>query len=240
MCVVGILEYALICAQLPDMTFYPLALTAAFLHAFVGWRLAPELLAPWGWVLWLGLTASAVLMPLGLLGHRVVRQPWADRLSWVGLLLMGLFSSLFVLTVLRDVLLLAVWATDALGLVLPKKEFAHAFIASHAFAGFGCYCLGVFIFPSTPAVVRVDVPIASLPVPLQGFTLMQISDIHVGPIIKQAFLQRIVAKVNTLGADAVAITGDLVDGRVDDFAGHVASLAWLRSRHGTYFVTGNH
>ena len=48
------------------------------------------------------------------------------------------------------------------------------------------------------------------------------------------------AKVNTLGADAVAITGDLVNGRVADLAGHVAPLEGLRSRHGTYFVTGNH
>jgi hypothetical protein len=62
----------------------------------------------------------------------------------------------------------------------------------------------------------------------------------VGPTIKHAFLQRIVAKVNTLGADVVAITGDLVDGKVAELAGHVAPLAGLQSRHGTFFVTGNH
>jgi uncharacterized protein len=38
----------------------------------------------------------------------------------------------------------------------------------------------------------------------------------------------------------VAITGDLVDGRVRDLAGDVAPLAALRSRHGSFFVTGNH
>ena len=110
------------------MTFYPLVLIVALLHAFVGWRLAPELVAPWGWALGLGLAASAVLMPLGLLGHRVARQPWADRLSWVGLLLMGLFSSLFVLTALRDVLLLVVWAVDALVFALPLEDFAKRFV----------------------------------------------------------------------------------------------------------------
>lgn len=67
---------------------------------------------------------SALLMPLGLLGSRVLRQPWADRLSWVGLLLLGLFSSLLVLTVLRDVLLLAAWAVAALGFaVAPRHIF---------------------------------------------------------------------------------------------------------------------
>ena len=222
------------------MTFYPLVLIVALLHAFVGWRLAPELVAPWGWVLGLGLAASAVLMPLGLLGQRVARQPWADRLSWVGLLLMGLFSSLFVLTALRDVLLLAAWAIDALAFALPLRSLRTLSGQATPLLALGITILGFLNARRTPAVVRVDVPIAGLPVALQGFTLAQISDIHVGPTIKHAFLQRIVAKVNTLNADVVAITGDLVDGKVSELAGHVAPLAGLKSRHGTFFVTGNH
>lgn len=83
-------------------------------------------------------------------------------------------------------------------------------------------------------------PIKDLPVAWQGFTVAQISDIHVGPTIKQGYLRRIVDKVNALEADVVAITGDLVDGRVSEMAAHVAPLADLRARHGTNFVTGNH
>jgi predicted MPP superfamily phosphohydrolase len=89
-------------------------------------------------------------------------------------------------------------------------------------------------------VVSVQVPIAGLPQALQGFTIAQISDIHVGPTIKAPYLQAIVDKVNQLEADMVAVTGDLVDGSVRDLAPHVAPLAGLRSRHGTFFVTGNH
>ena len=222
------------------MTFYPLVFIVALLHAFVGWRLAPELAAPWGWALCVGLALSAVLMPLGLLGSRVAKQPWADRLSWVGLLLMGLFSTMFVLTALRDVLLLAAWAVDALGVELPLASARSLSGQATPVLALLVTLLGFLNARRTPAVVRVDVPIAGLPAALHGFTLAQISDIHVGPTIKHAFLQRIVAKVNTLGADVVAITGDLVDGRVGELAGHVAPLAGLRSRHGTYFVTGNH
>ena len=222
------------------MTFYPLVFIVALLHAFVGWRLAPELAAPWGWVLGVGLVLSAVLMPLGLLGSRVLRQPWADRLSWVGLLLMGLFSSLFVLTVLRDVLLLAAWAVDGLGLVLPLSTLRTLSGQATPLLALAVSVLGFLNARRTPAVVRVNVPIAGLPAALHGFTLAQISDVHVGPTIKHAFLQRIVATVNTLGADVVAITGDLVDGKVSELATHVAPLAGLQSRHGTFFVTGNH
>ena len=223
------------------MNFSPLLFILALLHAFIGWRLAPELAAPWGWLLAIGLTFSAVLMPLGLLGSRVARQPWADRLSWVGLLLMGLFSSLFVLTALRDVVLLAAWLVDAAGLVaVPLASWRTLSAEAVPLVALGVTAAGFFNARRTPAIVRVDVPIAGLPAALHGFTLAQISDVHVGPTIKHAFLQRVVAKVNTLGADVVAITGDLVDGKVAELAAHVAPLSGLQSRHGTFFVTGNH
>jgi predicted MPP superfamily phosphohydrolase len=89
-------------------------------------------------------------------------------------------------------------------------------------------------------VVDVEVPLHDLPRALEGFTIAQISDIHVGATIKRAFVEAIVKRVNGLGADLVAITGDLVDGRVADLSSDTEPLGRLRSRHGTYFVTGNH
>jgi predicted MPP superfamily phosphohydrolase len=62
----------------------------------------------------------------------------------------------------------------------------------------------------------------------------------VGPTIRSRYIRRIVEAVNRLGADMVAITGDLVDGTVDDLRAHVAPLADLRAKHGTFVVTGNH
>ncbi|MGZ8260503.1 MAG: metallophosphoesterase, partial [Caldimonas sp.] len=58
--------------------------------------------------------------------------------------------------------------------------------------------------------------------------------------IKRPYVEAIVEAVNRLAADLVAITGDLVDGPVRELAGDVAPLAALRSRDGTFFVTGNH
>ncbi len=223
------------------MNISPLVFILALLHAFIGWRLAPELASPWGWALGIGLVLSTLLMPLGLMGSRVARQPWADRLSWVGLLLMGLFSSLFVLTALRDVVLLGAWVLDAIGLAeLPLAGLRSLSAQAVPLVALGVSAAGFFNARRTPAIVRVDVPIAGLPAALHGFTLAQISDVHVGPTIKHAYLARIVAKVNTLGADVVAITGDLVDGKVAELAAHVAPLASLQSTHGTFFVTGNH
>ena len=92
----------------------------------------------------------------------------------------------------------------------------------------------------TAPVVNVKVPLAGLPKELEGFTIAQISDIHVGQTIRRNFVEAIVDRVNLLHADLIAITGDVVDGSVEDLAHHTEPLARLASRHGTYFVTGNH
>ena len=92
------------------MPLLPLLLISAALHTWVGWRIAPALAAvaafPQGAaVFWALLAASALLMPMGVAARRVARGPVAVALTWLGLLCMGLFSSLFVLALLRDALL---------------------------------------------------------------------------------------------------------------------------------------
>ena len=213
------------------------------LHGLVAWRLLPALDPAWAAGLAPVLLASALLLPMGLLAHRVAKGALADRLAWVGLLCMGLFSSLLVLTALRDVLLAAVWVAATLGwspaqALLPGLRADSAMLVP--LAALLVTVLGFWNARRTARVVRVDVPVAALPAALEGFTVAQITDIHVGPTIKQHYLQAIVRKVNALEADMVAITGDLVDGKVHELADHVAPLAQLRSRHGSFFVTGNH
>ena len=216
-------------------------LSLAF-HLYVGARVVPHLATPaLALAFALLLATSALLAPLGLLARRLLRPPAADRLAWAGMLALGLFSSLLVLTVLRDLgLLLA----TALGLLLPAIAPTEAWIAATAAAvpalGIAVTALGLANARRTAQVVTVDVPITGLPAALHGFRIVQISDIHVGPTIKQAYLQAVVDAVNRLAPDVVAITGDLVDGSVAELGAHVAPLASLRSRHGSFFVTGNH
>jgi predicted MPP superfamily phosphohydrolase len=216
-----------------------IALSAA-LHFYIGTRLAPALpwaTAAWGLALWLA--ASAVLAPLGLIARRWLRPPAADRLTWIGMLAMGLFSSLLVLTLLRDALLLAAYGAAAAGLPLPGALARDSAVAVPLLALLAT-AVGLTNARRTARVVTVDVPLPGLPAALRGFRIVQISDIHVGPTIKQPYLDAIVDRVNALQADVVAITGDLVDGSVAELAPHVAPLARLQARHGVFFVTGNH
>ncbi|HSV51437.1 MAG TPA: metallophosphoesterase [Burkholderiaceae bacterium] len=223
------------------MAFY---LLSFLLHAYMGVRLLPALapLPVTQAVLLAVLAASAVLMPLSLLGRRILGRGLLSKLfTWLGLVCMGLFSSLLVLTLVRDASLLLAWVVEALwpgATALPALQLYSA--VAVPVLGLLATLWGFVNARRTAAVVRVDVPIQGLPAALHGFTVAQISDIHVGPTIRRGYLRRIVRAVNGLQADMVAITGDLVDGKVHELAPHVAPLAGLSSRHGTYFVTGNH
>ncbi|RRS05715.1 metallophosphoesterase [Aquabacterium soli] len=217
---------------------------SALVHAYVGWRLAPYL-PLWGfWGLGAVLTASALLVPLSLVAFRLRDRRAKAWVSWSGLLFMGLFSSLFVLTLGRDLLLGLAHGIQWMTSGWPGRALLAPFASLSAQAvpllALLASLLGFLNARRTAGVVRVDVPIAGLPQALHGFTIAQISDIHVGPTIRRGYLQAIVDRVNALQADAVAITGDLVDGSVAELAEHVAPLAALRSRHGSFFVTGNH
>lgn len=209
---------------------------AALLHLYIGWRLLPDL--GWSGPGWAAgvvfLVLSALLIPLGMAARFLIRSPdLADRVTWIGALLMGLFSSLLVLTLLRDILLIPLptrlveaWRRDS-ALAVPVLALLVTFI-------------GYVNARRIPRVVDVAVPIADLPVPLHGFTIAQISDLHVGPTIKGDYVAGVVGRLNALHPDLIAVTGDLVDGSVERLRAEVAPLAELRARHGVFAVTGNH
>ena len=215
---------------------------SALLHLYLALRLLPALPGTWpAVVLATVLVLSALAMPLGLVARRFARRALADRLALAGLLCMGLFSSLFVLALGRDALLVLAWLAGVLASrPWPAPALVQASAAAVPVLALLLTALGYLNARRTAKVVTVDVPVAGLPQALDGFRIVQISDIHVGPTIKKPYLDGIVDAVNALQADVVAITGDLVDGTVAELAPHVAPLARLRSREGSFFVTGNH
>jgi hypothetical protein len=225
------------------MPIRPLTFLITLLHLLIGVRLVPPLMALTS--LWpllpMLLVVSAVTMPLPFVGRRSAARPVSDTWKWVGLLSMGWFSSMFVLALGREVGLFAAWLGNVAGFWPVDWPLASAWSAAAVpLMATGTSLLGLVNARRTAGVRQVDVPIAGLPAALQGFTIAQLSDIHVGPTIKRGYISRIVEVVNRLGADVVAITGDLVDGSVPELRDHIAPLGDLRARHGTYVVTGNH
>ncbi|MEH1126245.1 metallophosphoesterase [Micromonospora sp. CPCC 206061] len=91
-----------------------------------------------------------------------------------------------------------------------------------------------------PRIDRVRIPLAKLPRTMDGTRIALVSDIHLGPLRGRSHTQRIVSMINDMDADVVAVVGDLVDGTVDELGAAAAPLGDLRSRRGSFFVTGNH
>ena len=89
-------------------------------------------------------------------------------------------------------------------------------------------------------VKPLAVTLSRLPPALDGLRIVQVTDLHIGPFLGGNWLRRVVDKVNALKPDLIVITGDLVDGSVDEQRRHVAPIADLRALYGTYFITGNH
>lgn len=93
---------------------------------------------------------------------------------------------------------------------------------------------------SGPVVREVEVPLAALPRALEGLRIVQISDLHVGPLIGARYLESVVSRVEALAPDLIAVTGDVADATVAQLAGQLGALRRLRAPLGAYFVTGNH
>jgi predicted MPP superfamily phosphohydrolase len=118
---------------------------------------------------------------------------------------------------------------------LARAGAAGVLVASSAVTGYGmARAAGEFECPEVP------VKLERLPRALSGYRIVQLSDLHLGPVLHRDFCEHVVARANSLKPDLVVITGDLVDGTVGELAQEVAALAGLRARHGVYFATGNH
>ncbi|MBV1775110.1 metallophosphoesterase [Burkholderiaceae bacterium DAT-1] len=212
------------------------------LHAYIGWRILPVLALPdtLNVLVWIGLMLSALVIPLGLLSRFIAKPPLSDKLAWIGLLPMGWFSSAILLTFVRDIVLLG----DALWSSLMRTPTSATLPYDSAIGvvalAFMVTLIGYINARRVATVIDIVVPIANLPEALSGYTLVQLSDIHVGPTIKRNYIEKVVRRVNKLDADAVVITGDVVDGDVAHLQPHTAPLADLKSRDGTFAVTGNH
>lgn len=215
-------------------------LFGAYAYVFLGLRAPLDDGSPWRTVALAAIALGPTLHLSSFAGQFSGRSgPAHDRMSMVSFVLMGLFAYLFILSVARDVVFLLA------GFIAPEQLAGSPSPLLFANAGVVGLSLvatitGFFSARKTPRVKKVDVAIEGLPAALHGFTIAQLTDVHVGPTIKRAFIERVVARTNGTKPDAIVITGDLIDGRVAALEHDVAPLADLRARHGVFYVTGNH
>jgi predicted MPP superfamily phosphohydrolase len=215
-------------------------------HYYLWARLVRDTVLPPAWQR-LG-TATVValylLVPVSFFLRRT-GHAWAVPLIWVSSVWLGLLLFFLVVLAFGDAGRGAVALAAKLGRVEPadperRRLLARLFGLAVLVATGGLSAAAVRSGLARVALRRVEVRLRRLPKELDGLMLVQLTDVHVGPTIGRAFIEDIVARTNALAPDVIAITGDLVDGSVEDLREAVAPLAGLRARYGVYFVTGNH
>ena len=218
------------------------------LHYYIWARLIRDMEFSRTWrrrLTWL-LAVLGLMIPLGLFFSRYAPRPVAGAVMWVVYTWLGMAFFLDVLIALADLIQLLAVKLPLKAVGKPLDPDRRRFLA--LLSG-GLVLLGdlgisaVGFFGATAAalqVKRVRITLDKLPKALEGYRIVQISDIHIGPILGRDFLEEIVGQVNGLQPDLVAITGDLVDGTVGQLQDQTAPLRDLRSKDGVFFVTGNH
>jgi predicted MPP superfamily phosphohydrolase len=213
-------------------------------HLYLAQRLVfdLDLAEPWRSLALYGIVALAASVVLEPIAQRVLPRPLASTVAWPAALWLG-FSFLLLLGLAASDLVLWAVGTPAQAAVDEPGATLHA-ARTRALAVVGTVGLvGAAALRSglrLPDVKRVEIDLARWPRALDGFRLVQLSDLHIGPILGRDFAREVVRRVAKLEPDLIAVTGDLVDGDVRMLRDEVAPFAALNAPHGVWFVTGNH
>ena len=123
---------------------------------------------------------------------------------------------------------------------LQRRNFLKAAAAGVAAPVAAPSLYGMYVGSAQLRTDEVDLFFSDLPAGLDGFTIAQISDMHVGPFMDGAMLQSIARRINGMAPDMVVITGDIINWGSTYIDEAIEGLAGLHAEYGVYGVLGNH
>lgn len=203
-------------------------------HVYLDTKLAvrPALPVPLRTIVGLLLGTGVLLLIAQPIAERLLSPRQGRWIAWPASVWMGFAFFLLAGFLLTDLARVIVGASS-----MEAARVQALLVLALATAAVVC---GVSEVRRGPMVARIAVTLRRWPAALDGFRMVQISDVHIGPTLDRRFAASVTAQVNALSPDLIAVTGDLVDGDVRHLADEVAPFAALRAPHGVFFVTGNH
>jgi predicted MPP superfamily phosphohydrolase len=150
---------------------------------------------------------------------------------------MAWVSFVLVMSLIRDMAIAIFMAIDADFQTLWMTQHGAALVLTLSILA---VLVGGLQAASGPKVIEVDIAIEDLPPALDGFRIVQISDLHVSSMIRRPYVERVKEITNKLNPDLVALTGDIIDGPLSRLMEHAAPLKELLPKGRVIFVTGNH
>jgi predicted MPP superfamily phosphohydrolase len=161
--------------------------------------------------------------------------------SYIGYTWMGFLFLFFAGSLAVDFYRILAWG---LGLLLRKNPFKAQLNKKAAFFLPLVFALLISLLGAMEAwdirTEKVAVSSAKIPAELETIRVVQISDVHLGLIVRQKRLQKILQAVKAAKPDLLVSTGDLIDGQVANLNGLAEILQEIKPRFGKYAVTGNH
>lgn len=105
--------------------------------------------------------------------------------------------------------------------------------------------ISIFVFSfinelRDPVVKEITIHFKKIPPKLSGFTIVQLSDLHMHNYTSKKWIKMIVNKTNSLNPDLIVITGDLIEEKIHHKKNFHEILKELKSNYGVIAITGNH
>ena len=168
-------------------------------------------------------------------------QPSVSRTGMI--VLETLYGSLIffvILLFIKDLANLILFVLRKLGKYSGKNANGNSIIGLMVLAALMAASVGTYEAIKVPEVKTVEITLKGLNPVWKGFKIVQLSDIHIGPVQRKEWLQQVVDKVNALNPDVVVITGDFVDGPTRDLFGELQPLENIKAIYGIIGIPGNH
>ena len=186
----------------------------------------------WAWQLlyWIPFVATIALM---LLMRSPWNEPWMFRGGLTLILCFSLPKFLFFLCSIIG---------QIIGRFAPMGQHVMDGVGGvMAVLMFGITIYGLFFGWKQMTVNEVELAFDDLPKEFDGYRIVQLSDMHIGTYgSAPEIVSEIAETVNTLNADLICFTGDLVNGSPDELAPFVKTLTKMKSKDGIYSIMGNH
>ncbi len=170
-------------------------------------------------------------------GHDIA----ARIMSYGGYSWLGLLFFFFTISIFFDVLRFFVFLTAAISKT-DVSSFLHAYRLLFLIALVGSICLFSYGYNEAGNIRLETIRIQTNKIPgkIGKVTIAQISDVHLGLIVREKKLKKIVGIIKEARPDILVSTGDLVDGDIDKLNGLVDLLKDVEPPFGKYAVMGNH
>ncbi len=186
--------------------------------------------------------AIMILAPIAVrISERYGYETLARFMSYTGYIWMGVLFLFFMSSLLFDIYRLLTYA----GSLIIRRDLSHLAIPPlytlmvPMLISLGINTYGYFEAKKI-IIEKMTIQSSKIPQAAGRIRIVQMSDVHIGLIVRDERLQRIVEEIKKAEPDILVATGDLLDGQINRLEEPLALLKDINPRYGKFAITGNH